>query len=160
MKIGVLSDTHSREIPSQVLECFKDVDFIIHAGDFCDIEDFEILRKFKDVKGVCGNMDSHELRKVLPMKTIVNVDSVAIGIIHGEGAPDKVCRFAKDEFEKDKVDVIIFGHSHFPFQHKYGKILYFNPGSPNDLVFAPYRSFGVLEVEGKSVKGEIVKIED
>jgi len=36
--------------------------------------------------------------------------------------------------------------------------IYFNPGSPTDTIFAPYQSYGILEINGKEIKRSIVKI--
>ena len=37
-------------------------------------------------------------------------------------------------------------------------VLFFNPGSPTDKVFAAYNSYGILEINDKKVEGKIVKI--
>jgi putative phosphoesterase len=63
MKIGVVSDTHSRKIPLQLLDELKAVDFIIHAGDFCSVNDLQIFKRLKEVKAVYGNMDEPEVKK-------------------------------------------------------------------------------------------------
>ena len=43
---------------------------------------------------------------------------------------------------------------------KINGILYFNPGSPTDLVIAPYRSYGILEIKDNDVVGKIIKLKD
>ena len=50
MKLGVVSDTHSLEIPKQLLDDFKDIDLIIHAGDFCSADDLAIFSKLAPVE--------------------------------------------------------------------------------------------------------------
>jgi predicted phosphodiesterase len=40
---------------------------------------------------------------------------------------------------------------------KIGKILFFNPGSATDKVFAPYNSYGIIEVNDK-IDAKIIKI--
>ena len=49
MKIGVVADTHSLALPKQMLDDFKNVDLIIHAGDFCSMKVIEKLKKIKEV---------------------------------------------------------------------------------------------------------------
>ena len=71
MNIGVISDTHSNPIPEQVLKAFQKVDFIIHAGDFCDEGTLKILMKIKEVKGVWGNMDPAQFHKIFPTKQLI-----------------------------------------------------------------------------------------
>ena len=158
MKIGVVSDTHSRELPKEMLIELSKMDLIIHAGDFCSLKDYHVFTKLKETKAVWGNMDEPEVRKTLPRKEIMEYDGVKIGLFHGEGAQQKLMDVMQREFLNDKVDVIIFGHSHQPLNQKINGVLYFNPGSPNDTIFSPYCSFGVLEITGGEVNAKIVKL--
>lgn len=158
MKIGVVSDTHSFLVPPEVINALNKTDMIIHAGDFCTAEDVEIFSRLKDFKGVYGNMDGEDVRKLLPRREILEVEGVTIGIFHGEGPKEKILDAVCDAFKDRKLDVVVFGHSHQPFNKLMGDTLYFNPGSPNDMVFAPYRSYGILEIESGKVTGKIVKL--
>ena len=162
MKIGVISDTHisgeSKNIPQKILEEFKNVDMIIHAGDLADLS---VLDK---LKGICakviavrGNMDPEEVKKILPEKEIIQVGNHKIGLMHGHGAPANLVELLTSVFKNDKVDLIIFGHSHSGINEKRNNILFFNPGSPTDKVFAPYNSYGIIEING-GIKARIVKI--
>ncbi len=160
MKIGVVSDTHSLAVPQVVLDSFKTVDLIIHTGDFCSMEDLKIFSKIKDVKAVFGNMDDVKVRQAIPERLIFKVEDVVIGLYHGAGAPKNILACVQAQFEKDKVDVVVFGHSHEAFNERINNVLYFNPGSPNDIVRAPFRSYGILEVNKNKVVGKIVKIKD
>ena len=158
MNIGVVSDTHSNPIPRQVLEAFQKVDFIIHAGDFCDQETLKIFQQIKEVKGVWGNMDPSELRKIFPAKQLLPCGKFIIGIYHGLGRGEKVLDSVIKEFGKDKVDAVIFGHSHEPLNEVIDNVLYFNPGSPNDTISASCCSYGILRVTEKGISGKIVKL--
>ena len=158
MKIGVVSDTHSKKIPAQLLEELRSVDYIIHAGDFCSLKDFEVFNKIKEVKAVYGNMDEPLLKKKLPEQQIFKLEGLQFGLYHGDGPADKVVGSVQSKFKGKQLDVIIFGHSHQPYNEKKGGTLFFNPGSPNDTLFAPYLSYGILEVNKGSVSGKIVKI--
>ncbi len=56
--------------------------------------------------------------------------------------------------------LIVYGHTHQPSKEWRGEVLYFNPGSPTDWVFAPYFSFGFMELrEGKIIEAEILKVD-
>lgn len=158
MKIGVVSDTHSRAIPKQLLNDFKKVDLIIHAGDFCTQKDLEIFKKIGNVKAAYGNMDEPPLRKILPRRDILTLESFRIALFHGEGARQTILKTVETEFSKEKVDCIVFGHSHQAFNEKRGPILFFNPGSPNDTVSAAYCSYGILELSEKNIEGRIIKV--
>lgn len=161
MKIGVISDTHipnaARELPRSIYEHFKGVDLIVHAGDFVDLKVLEDLKSIQSrVIAVHGNMDPQEVRKCLPAKQVIEIDGFHLGLIHGSGAPSGLVDAVKREFED--VDVIVFGHSHSPLNEVKDGVLFFNPGSPTDKVFAPCNSVGILYVD-KKIRGEIIRLE-
>ena len=54
-RIGLLSDTHGL-LDKRVLEHFRDVDEIWHAGDIGSAEVLQRLREFKPTRAVLGNM--------------------------------------------------------------------------------------------------------
>ncbi len=158
MKIGIVSDTHSIELPEKLLQDFRKVDFIIHAGDFCGIEDLQKLTKIQEVTAVHGNMDGRDIRQIFPRKQIFKIAAFRIGLFHGEGPATTILERVHSEFVKDKVDCIIFGHSHQPFNKTIDQILYFNPGSPNDRIGTPYCSYGILEVTNNKIVGKLIKV--
>ena len=162
MKIGVIADTHipdrAKDIPPQILEAFKGMDMVIHAGDFVDLSVLDKLKTVcKDVKAVWGNMDPYGVRKQLPEKEIVSIGNHKIGIMHGYGPPSELIDLLGEIFKEDNVDIIIFGHSHSAVNEKRGNILYFNPGSATDKIFALYNSYGIIEINDK-IKARIIKI--
>lgn len=160
MRIGVLSDTHipraCSDIPAEILNAFKGVDLILHAGDLVEARVLKELEKLAKTKAVYGNMDNSELRKALHEKEIIKVKGFSIGLVHGCGPSANLINYVKDEFP-EKVDAIVFGHSHSPVNETKDGILFFNPGSPTDKVFAKYNSYGMLTITD-SVKGDIIKI--
>lgn len=151
MKIGVVSDTHVTsfaQLPSRLLLALAKVEWIIHAGDFITKDVFDGLKRLGEVKAVQGNMDSAELKRILPEKELLVIEGRRIGITHGWGSPygidDRVGRMFED------VDIIVYGHSHQSQNEVKKGILFFNPGQARN-------SFGILSV-GKELKGEIVKL--
>ncbi|MBU4377136.1 MAG: metallophosphoesterase [Candidatus Omnitrophica bacterium] len=160
MRIGVLSDTHipraCPNIPAEILSAFKGADLILHAGDLVEMSVLRELEKLAKTKAVYGNMDGPELRKLLGEKEIIKVKGFSIGLVHGYGPPANLINYVKDEFS-EKVDVIVFGHSHSPVNEIKDGILFFNPGSPTDKIFAKYKSYGMLTI-ADGIKGEIIKI--
>jgi putative phosphoesterase len=162
MRIGVISDTHiperAQNIPQKILDDFKTVDMIIHAGDLVGLKVLKQLRSAcKDVRAVWGNMDSDEVRKSLPQKEIIKIGKYKIAVIHGYGNPVYLLDNLKEEFKSDKVDLVIFGHSHRPFNEKIDAVWYFNPGSATDDIFAPYKSYGIIEIND-DILTKIIKI--
>lgn len=158
MIIGVLSDTHSLVLPPRMLEAFKSVDLIIHAGDLCDEGVLRTLKAIKPVRAVQGNVDDAALRKKLPLRELFEAEGVKIGVYHGHGPGKNALENTQAQFKNDKVDIVIYGHSHKPMNEKIGPTIFFNPGSPNDAVRAPYFSYGRLEVSKGRLKASIVKL--
>ena len=158
MRIGVLSDTHSLNLPAQLLTALKEMQLIIHAGDVCDAGVLKTLQAIAPVKAVQGNMDEPALKKKLPLKEIIEVEGIAIGVAHGHGQQRSALSNVQEQFKGSAVDIVIFGHSHQPFNEKIGPTIYFNPGSPNDAVRAPYFSYGLIEITNGKIKTSIVKI--
>ncbi len=146
-KILVLSDTHltkNSQLPKEVQNYMGKVDFIIHAGDFNNYEFYQTLNTFKPVIGVCGNNDDMKLVHYLPLRRVVEIEKVKVGIFHGYGIKTTTAQRSLDEFKDDDVNLIIFGHSHKPFLEKINDRTLFNPGSPTHKRFQPRYSFGLL----------------
>jgi len=159
MRIGVISDTHipirAKEIPAEILEAFKKVDLILHAGDLEELTVLEVLDSIAPTIAVQGNMDDYKVKRTLPKKKIIEVDDFKIGLTHGYGSPKGLVERVKAEFKS--VDCIVFGHSHNPYNQEEDGILLFNPGSPTDKFFAPFNSYGIIQVEDEII-GEIIQI--
>lgn len=162
MKIGVISDTHipdrATDIPKEILDAFRGVDMVIHAGDLVELSVLEELKKVcANVKAVRGNMDSHEVKRALPEKEIIKAGSYKIGVMHGFGSPGNLINVMSEAFKDDNVNIVIFGHAHSSFNEKKGDVLFFNPGSPTDRIFSAYNSYGIIEVNGK-IEAKIIKL--
>lgn len=146
MLLGVLSDTHLVEtpVPVSVVEAFRGVDMILHAGDILDMGVIEQLSGIAETLAVRGNMDHGEAARVLPEIEVVEVGGFRIGLAHGHGPPGGVPGVVRGLFEG--VDCVVFGHTHQPHIGYMGGVLMFNPGSPTDRVFASESTAGLIEV--------------
>jgi uncharacterized protein len=155
MKIVVLSDTHlpkrKKGLPTRLLEELKNVDLIIHAGDWQTIEVYKELQNYAKVEGVYGNVDDEEIIELLPEKLILEFGEFKIGITHGHGKGRTTEKRAISAFEGEKVDCIIFGHSHIPVKRFDHDVLIFNPGSPTDKRKQKMYSFGIIHISDKIV---------
>lgn len=150
--IAVLADTHVsglEDIPPRIVDAISTVDLIVHAGDFTDLQTLTDLKRLKQVRAVQGNMDSMQLRTILPVKDIVEVHDKRIGISHGSGGPWRIDERIRTVFDGDQIDVIVYGHSHRAQNEVIDGVLLFNPGTATE-------SFGILTVEAGGVKGEIM----
>jgi len=151
MKIGAISDTHATalaQLPDRILHTLAKVDLIIHTGDFVARDVLDGLKQLGEVKAVQGNMDSEELKQLLPEKELLEIEGKRIGIIHGWGSPYGLDERVRGMF--DNVDIIVYDHSHNPQNEVKNGILFFNPGRSKN-------SFGILTI-GKDVRGEIVNL--
>ena len=151
MRIAVLADTHVHKLehlPKRITDTLSTVDLIIHAGDFTDVQLLKELKRLREVKAVQGNMDSIELKTMLPVKEIVEIGNKRIGITHGSGGPWGIEERVRKVFESDRINVIVYGHSHQSRNNVINGILFFNPGKATN-------SFGILTIDGEA-KGEVI----
>ena len=151
MRIAVLADTHVNileDLSKKIIDALSTVDLIIHAGDFTDVQLLKELKGLRTVKAVQGNMDSRELKVMLPAKEIVEIENKRIGITHGSGGPGGIEERVRKVFESDRIDIIVYGHSHQSQNKALEDVFLFNPGNATD-------SFGILTIDG-GVKGEII----
>lgn len=156
--IGVISDTHLRQVTKEFErlynEYLSDKDLIIHAGDIVCEDVIDFLSQ-KPLKAVCGNMDPFEVRKRLLPKQVIEIEGFRIGVIHGwgpsAGLEERIIN------EMPGVDVIVYGHSHYPANHIKQGVLMFNPGTATGYPSAGFNSIGILEI-GNSVQGKIIKL--
>lgn len=156
MKIGVISDTHLREVTPALIDIyeayFDDVEMIFHAGDVVSMEVVEYLNR-KPLNIVQGNMDSPDIRNRFPKKKIVEVEGFRLGLIHGWGSPFGIEKRIRSEF--DDVHGIIYGHSHMPANHSDDNVLFFNPGSAAGPGLSGSYSIGILDIS-ETITGNII----
>jgi putative phosphoesterase len=136
--IGLISDTHVRipgynvslstlissELPPQVIEAFKGVDLILHAGDIYSLPVLDDLETIAPVLAAEGDDDPFDTtidRRVKPTQTIT-VDGVTIWMSHyGEWTGDSI---------KKSPEVVVYGHTHHSKLEDYNGMTRINPGSP------------------------------
>lgn len=160
VKIGVLSDTHIRslqEVPLSFLESLKAFDLVVHLGDFISPELVDYLKSLNNFFGIAGNHDPQPIKAILPGQDIIEVNGKRLGLMHGYWFPFFCQHRSLARFKKDKVDAILYGHTHVIRNERVNNILFFNPGSASGLWPAPWKTFGVLSV-GKTIRGEIVSV--
>ncbi|WP_341202224.1 metallophosphoesterase family protein [Planomicrobium okeanokoites] len=152
-KVLILSDTHiparAKQLPKILLDACAEADLILHAGDWQNLDVFFELSAYTETIGVAGNVDPWEIVDRFGKKKIVTVENLKIGIVHGDGTGKTTEQRAVEAFAEDKVDLIVFGHSHIPLMKEINGVTLFNPGSPTDKRRQPQYSFGLLEVGEK-----------
>jgi putative phosphoesterase len=160
-RVGIISDTHVphfKQLPETVWTRFKDVERIIHAGDLSVLSVLSELETIAPVIAVQGNVEHEEVMLKLPIKRQIAIGWCKIGIVHILGDSAHYARNGQQEFPD--AHVVVFGHSHTPYNQEHNGQLLFNPGSANDRRRQPTCSIGMLSIddEKKTVRGEIIPI--
>lgn len=160
-RIGVISDTHIPKfapIPEVVWQHFAGVELIIHAGDLSTLAVLNELETIAPVEAVQGNVEREEVVMKLPIKKELRIGGIRIGIVHILGDARSHARIARQEFPNARV--VIFGHSHIPYNEEHDGQLLFNPGSATDRRRQPHCSIGLLTIDDVtgSVRGEIIPL--
>ena len=65
---------------------------------------------------------------------------------------------AKLLMQFEDINCLVYGHTHSAANHVKKGVLFFNPGSPTDRVFAARNTVGLLEIDSGSVKGRLLEI--
>ncbi|WP_105617026.1 metallophosphoesterase family protein [Vallitalea okinawensis] len=163
MIIGVIGDTHLKYDDTKLdnlLHQLEDVDHIIHVGDFNDRRIYERIRSVKPLSAVCGNNDDSFLKSILKDSQITTLENMKIGITHGHMGKGKTTpERALSIFEHQKVDIIVFGHSHQPMIQTRQGILMLNPGSFFRKRREKYYSYIVLEL-GARINAQLLLQEE
>ena len=159
MKIGIISDTHINKHPDKILDIIdkhlKDVDMLIHAGDYKTARVVGLLKQYKNFTGVYGNVDERQVRELLNETELVDIMGYRMGIFHGHGDGKTTIERAFDKFKNDRVDIIVFGHSHQPGISTMGKVLMLNPGSLTSRRRERWHSYIMLELTKSTINAEI-----
>jgi uncharacterized protein len=158
-RIGIISDTHIpdfRRLPESLWVHFAGVELIIHAGDLSTLSVIAALETIAPVVAVQGNVEQDEVVSKLPIKRTIMVGWCKIGIVHILGERSRYVHTARREFPD--AHVVVFGHSHVPYNEECDGQLLFNPGSANDRRRQPACSIGLLAIddEAQSVRSEII----
>ena len=150
-RLLLLADTHvprrARDLPAQVWRAVEDADLVLHAGDWVEpalLDEME--SRARRLLGVHGNNDGPELRARLPEVARTTVDGVRFAMVHETGPArgrEERCAAAYDD-----VDVLVFGHSHIPWDTTAATGLrLLNPGSPTDRRRQPHCTYLTLTAQ-------------
>jgi len=125
MKIGVISDTHTKVTKAKKAIDFllkEGVEFFIHAGDICEVEVLETLKKSgKKYVAVYGNNDAH-------LAEYHNKYNLVQEPYYFKLANLKFKLMHLPFYMNADSDVVISGHTH-TFHSEYNNdTLFLNPG--------------------------------
>jgi putative phosphoesterase len=162
MDVLVLADTHirrgtSRTLPPRVRELADAADLILHAGDIVVAEVLDDLRGHAPVHAVLGNND-HELVGALPEALELDLAGVRVAMLHDSG--QKRGRTARMRGRFPGADLVVFGHSHIPWDTADDGQVLFNPGSPTERRRMPHHTAGVLRLADGAITDRRIEVVD
>ena len=159
-RIGLISDTHSY-LDEAVFSHFSNCDEIWHGGDFGDISVIEKLAAFKPLKGVYGNIDSHEIRTQFPEQLVFNCEEVKVMMRHIGGYPPRYNPETKKELNIHQPQLFICGHSHIlkvMYDEKL-QCLHMNPGAAGKHGWHKVSTLIRFVIDGKDMRDcEVIEL--
>jgi len=151
MRLVLISDTHlpvrAKKLPAAVWEAIDEADVVIHAGDWVSVDLLDQLEhRAERLIGCWGNNDGQILRERLPEVARVTLDGLSVAVVHETGQAKG--REERCEKAYPGVDLLVFGHSHIPWDTTTPRGLrLLNPGSPTDRRRQPYCTYQTAVIE-------------
>jgi putative phosphoesterase len=155
-RVLLLADTHvprrAKDLPEPVWEEVGAADVVVHAGDWVEPGLLDLLeQRARRLIGVFGNNDGAELRRRLPEVARETIGGVRFAVVHETG--DAKGRERRCEELYGDVDVLVFGHSHIPWDTVTPSGLrLLNPGSPTDRRRQPRCTYMTLTASAGSLQ--------
>ncbi|RKR91475.1 hypothetical protein BDK92_5873 [Micromonospora pisi] len=140
-----MADTHvpkrARDLPAELWARVDAADLVFHAGDWVDEPLLDALEaRSARLVGVYGNNDGPGLRARLPEVARIELDGLRVAVVHETGPAVGRERRCADRF--GDTDLLIFGHSHIPWDSVApGGLRLLNPGSPTDRRRQPHATY-------------------
>jgi len=150
VRVGVLADTHGLLRP-RVLELLAGCDRLLHAGDVGDPQVLVELRRLAPVEAVRGNVDQGPGLDRLPHSVSGQLEDVPFGMVHQRGEIPADWR--------QRLRLVIVGHSHRPELLWEGRCLLLNPGACGHRRLQLPLTLAVVRVEGERFVPEIYAVE-
>jgi uncharacterized protein len=151
VRLLLIADTHvpkrARDLPARVWDEVAHADVVVHAGDWIAPELVDELKARSDrLVGCWGNNDGPEVRSRLPERADVTLAGLRLTVVHETGAAGgreaRMARLYPDS------DVLVFGHSHVPWDTTTTTGLrLLNPGSPTDRRRQPFCTYLTASID-------------
>jgi putative phosphoesterase len=169
MKIAIISDTHDNlaNLKKAISWLEKEkIKLLLHCGDIASIETIKVILEnfFGKIYIVLGNMDKNyfsekELNSFknhlqLEIKNELN----EIEINNRKIAFTHFPEIAKELAEKQRYDIVFYGHTHKPWEEKIGKTKLVNPGNLAGIIFKA--TFAIYDSETDKLELKILETFD
>ncbi|MBM2824796.1 MAG: YfcE family phosphodiesterase [Dehalococcoidales bacterium] len=167
MRIGLLSDTHipevERELPLELVEAFRGVDLILHAGDIYLPSVLDELERIAPVLAASGDDDDFTgilADERVKEKHILKFQGQTLWLVHQR--PDYLTsQWWQDKHSsgQDCPGIVVFGHEHRTSVQQVDGTLFINPGSPTFLSYLRgLGTIGILDINSGEADIHIVRL--
>lgn len=134
-RVLLMTDTHlpkrAKDLPAPLWDAVDAADLVVHAGDWVDEATLDALEARSARLLACwGNNDGPGLRARLPEVARATIEGVRVAVVHETGQKQR--REERMRLEYQDVDLLVFGHSHIPWDTAHDGLRLLNPGSPTD----------------------------
>jgi len=159
--IVIIADTHvpkrARNLPAELWSAIDSADAVIHAGDWVHVSLLDELgSRARRLVAVFGNNDGDLLRARLPEVACAEIDAVRFAVVHETG-PASGRESRCDERFGPRADVLVFGHSHIPWDTTTPNGLrLLNPGSPTDRRRQPHRTYLTARADAGALRDVVL----
>jgi hypothetical protein len=165
MKIGVMSDSHGnieyvRRAAEYMMEA--EVEYIIHLGD--DYYDARILDNLPaNVIKVPGVYETIYQDASVPNRLVEDIAGLKVLITHTKNSHRN--DLPQDERPEEyiasqKVDIVLFGHSHSFCARVEGGVLMVNPGHLRPEDKRGEATFALLEIDDRNIDVKILNMKE
>jgi putative phosphoesterase len=151
MRLLIMADTHvpkrAKDLPAVLWDEVDRADVVLHAGDWVDVALLDRLEsRSARLVAVYGNNDGPELRARLPEVARAELAGVRFAVVHETGG--RQGRETRCAATYPDADVLVFGHSHIPWDTTAATGLrLLNPGSPTDRRAQPHCTYMTATVD-------------
>ncbi len=152
----ILSDTHgASDALVDHVKNWETIDKVIHLGDF--IEDGKRVGDLTGKEVLClrGNCDikHYDHRE----EELLLCEEVSVFMTHGHRYRVKHSLLNLSLRAKEvSARIVLFGHTHQPFNEMIDNVLFFNPGSPVYPRGGALPTYGIIEIHNNAIASEII----
>jgi len=165
MRIGLVSDTHipdvAEKLPAELMEAFRGVDLILHAGDIYALSVLDDLERIAPVLAARGDDDYGD---TLADERVKSTHTLELGgktlrLTHERTYSPTWWQKKASSEQDNRPDIIVFGHDHRTIVRHVEGTLLVNPGSPTFLNYVcGLGTVGILDINSGEADVHILQL--
>ncbi len=159
VQVVLMADTHvptrAKDLPAQLWAAVEQADLVVHAGDWMDARLLDELEaRSRSLLACWGNNDGVDVRARLPEVATAVVEGVRVSVVHETGS--RARREERMRADYPDADLLVFGHSHIPWDTTHAGLRLINPGSPTDRRRQPHCTYMTARLVGGTVRDVVL----